>query len=414
MKIKLPEAAVTEGWFISGIEKFPSQRALLSLGLNSATRYYRELIVPGIGGVWFVRQLTWAVAGIELAGNSTYRPIKVANAIEALACKLQWEREQENYSGRGSRAFARDREGVFWSFNNLSDQIYYVQVTYRQSAVRALSSLGLAYGTRFNSMQLSTIGHDLANAFFYQNDGSSSKRSIYPALNNWINDSTRVIPKNTLQVITRDDPTFAEKRIVMDLLLSESVDNLSDVHRRPRLISAFGKNLERPPDIATLKKRLNTKNKEQCDNIDTAIAFDKLLSASQMVIHCASGLIESDPRITISGISENDNLQIFLSNVRESAVIFDVTKGKKHPNVSEYVSEIIQECSSSMDLLIAIVKRDGNILRYSNERIIKGPLFGHHKDISDADTGQQEQVGTEESSTEHKIKQLFSLWRDCQ
>ena len=65
-------------WFIPALEEFQSERALLHLGLNGAVRHYRELIVPGIGGVWFVRQLSWAVAGIALAKGhkaaGTYEP----------------------------------------------------------------------------------------------------------------------------------------------------------------------------------------------------------------------------------------------------------------------------------------------------------------------------------------------------
>ncbi len=73
-------------WFIPAKEEFQSLRALWTLGLNRAIRYYRELVVPGIGGVWFVRQLSWAAADIALAREHHIKPAKVANAIKALAC----------------------------------------------------------------------------------------------------------------------------------------------------------------------------------------------------------------------------------------------------------------------------------------------------------------------------------------
>jgi hypothetical protein len=72
-------------------------------------RYHREQSVPGIGGAWFVRQLSWAVAGFKLLKENTKEsPIRVANAIEALACKSEYKMNPDEYSFRGKRAFARD------------------------------------------------------------------------------------------------------------------------------------------------------------------------------------------------------------------------------------------------------------------------------------------------------------------
>ena len=45
----------------------PRSRVDLTFNLNDAIRYHREMTVPGIGGLSFVRQLSWAVMGISLS-----------------------------------------------------------------------------------------------------------------------------------------------------------------------------------------------------------------------------------------------------------------------------------------------------------------------------------------------------------
>jgi hypothetical protein len=56
-------------------------------------RAFNDLAVPGLGGVWFAKQLFLATLGVAIAervrdSGRTVRNIEVANAVEALACWL--------------------------------------------------------------------------------------------------------------------------------------------------------------------------------------------------------------------------------------------------------------------------------------------------------------------------------------
>ncbi len=89
-------------WFIPAPSLLPAGRASLDLGLMRAERFYRELAVPGIGGIWFTRQVSWSVGALALGSDlpGTINPATLARAIEALANKVLYDKVD-------SRAFVR-------------------------------------------------------------------------------------------------------------------------------------------------------------------------------------------------------------------------------------------------------------------------------------------------------------------
>lgn len=144
----------------------------LTFNLGDAIRYHREMTVPEIGGLRFVRQASWAVAGIYLASikyAKRYRAHELANAIEALGSKIHFVIEcgcdKSKYSYLGSRAFGND--STTFSFQNLKKSSYYVQNTYRQTIVTSLRPLNFCKGSSFfDQMELSENGQNLCKAFF--------------------------------------------------------------------------------------------------------------------------------------------------------------------------------------------------------------------------------------------------------
>jgi len=389
-------------WFIPEPEDFPSQRALLHLGLNKAARYYRELVVPGIGGAWFVRQLSWAMGGIVLAKELHLKPSKIANAIEALACKLEWNNSEneDDYDGKGIRAFNRDGDDV-WGFKELSDKKHYVQITYRMSTVRALTGLGLTTGTRFNTMELTQIGNAFVEDFLNQNKGGRGGKIVRNALTEWIQGS--LIDKIE-EGIGKRCVTGEEKQIIRNRLLSDSSDTLSNSQRRKYLIETFGHNTVNMPDLDVILK--NLKQQDHVNDIETAIAFDAMLERGRKIIHKCAELIAVS-QYDIKGLTSS--IKILKSKIEA----YKKSKGKKHSDSDSFSTELLAT-NNDTELLNCIVKRDGNILMFSNGKIIKGTLFDNRKELIINDKTLQEQVGSEESSTENKLHQLFELWTDCQ
>jgi hypothetical protein len=90
-------------WGLLGPETLANERRTRTLDLGAAVWTFNDLAVPGLGGVWFGKQLLLATLGVaigERARNSGQRAqnIEVANAVEAQACWLAldsngWKRD---------------------------------------------------------------------------------------------------------------------------------------------------------------------------------------------------------------------------------------------------------------------------------------------------------------------------------
>jgi len=132
-----------------------------------STRFFNEISYPGIGGVGFVRQLRWATMGLRLAERVNESPMRLAEAIEALASYLAVSRHATDYEKsprvRGRRKFAADSDDS--SFERLSKRANYVSQPIRMGSGAGLIGLGLATGSpaRFNSLELTPDGNALAD-----------------------------------------------------------------------------------------------------------------------------------------------------------------------------------------------------------------------------------------------------------
>ena len=77
-------------WGLLGTEALSSRRRVRGLGLDSSIRHFNDKAVPGLGGLYFGKQLLWALLGIQVAKcceeGGGVSNIEVANAIEAMSC----------------------------------------------------------------------------------------------------------------------------------------------------------------------------------------------------------------------------------------------------------------------------------------------------------------------------------------
>jgi hypothetical protein len=153
-----------------GPEALASARRTRTLGLGATVRAFNDLAVPGLGGVWFGKQLLLAVLGVAIAErlrNSGKRAqnIEVANAVEALACWLAldysgWQRDPRL---RGALKLSGKKD---LSFLAVRKQNFYVTQPMRQATVQPLRALGLveSNGERFNAFRCTQQGESFIEA----------------------------------------------------------------------------------------------------------------------------------------------------------------------------------------------------------------------------------------------------------
>lgn len=157
-------------WGLLGPDSLASARRTRTLGLGAVVREFNERAVPGMGGVWFAKQVVFALLGIEIASrvlSSSKSPdnIRAANAVEALSCFIGLQ--DNNWLGdarlRGkNKMYGQDD----LSFAKVGASSFYVTQPMRMATVQTLPALGLvqASSSRFNSYRLSERGQALINA----------------------------------------------------------------------------------------------------------------------------------------------------------------------------------------------------------------------------------------------------------
>jgi hypothetical protein len=177
-------------WGLLGPESLPSSRRTRTLGLGAAVRAFNNLAVPGLGGIWYAKQPILALLGVRVgelarAKGGTAANIQVANAIEALACRLAF---QQNGWSQDARLRGRQklRERTDFRFRSARSPSFYVSQPMRTASVQTLPALGLvdATTTRFNGFRCTEAGQALLDAAL--RGSTPYKRSLVDHLALWV------------------------------------------------------------------------------------------------------------------------------------------------------------------------------------------------------------------------------------
>ena len=133
-------------------------------------RKFNQLAVPGLGGVWFAKQLFLATLGVIVADrlrliSRNVKTIEIANVVEALACwcafqSNDWQRDARL---RGVQKLAGKTD---LTFSKLRQPRFYVTQPMRMATVEALVDLGFVHpgSQRFNSFRCTDSGRDFVEA----------------------------------------------------------------------------------------------------------------------------------------------------------------------------------------------------------------------------------------------------------
>lgn len=157
-------------WGLLGPEKLGVERRTRTLGLGATVRAFNDRAVPGLGGVWFGKQLLLATLGVAVAecarlSGKRVRNIEVANAVEALACWLALNQNEWQRDAR-LRGATKMRGKTDLSFANMRQPSFYVTQPMRQATVQPLRALGLmdSTGERFNAFVCTQLGREFVDA----------------------------------------------------------------------------------------------------------------------------------------------------------------------------------------------------------------------------------------------------------
>jgi hypothetical protein len=133
-------------------------------------RKFNQLAVPGLGGVWFAKQLFLATLGVIVAErlrlvSRNVKTIEIANAVEALACWCAFQGNNWQRDGR-LRGVQKLAGKTDLTFSKLRQPRFYVTQPMRMATAEALVDLGFVHpgSQRFNSFRCTESGRDLVEA----------------------------------------------------------------------------------------------------------------------------------------------------------------------------------------------------------------------------------------------------------
>lgn len=365
-------------WGLLGPEELSSQRRTRTLDLGAVVRLFNERAVPGMGGVWFGKQLLLATLGVAVAQGArerghTFSNIEVANAIEALACWLAFYSNgwQPEWRLRGSSKMPRDVE---LSFSRLKSRNFYVSQPMRMATVEPLSALGLveANAARFNAFRCTPVGKD----FIEVATGSyrPHRRNAREVLVDWVCGSSRNI--NTDEMIRALSPLEALPAAAREYLHHLLVAGDEPAARRRRAALIWVEKLRGEPQSANWDVKPQYIEEKHWRDLHSGALFFQARDAAISVLDQIEACVGSstDQRLHLDSPLLGE-VSSRIEELRQQAQIF--LDAKHDPTGGSEASRFCRECVAGDDAEVVrhLLARDGRVLRLLGSVVLPGAAF---------------------------------------
>ncbi|MFH1739026.1 MAG: hypothetical protein ABIH23_08455 [bacterium] len=415
-------------WFSPAPSEVSSSRISLDFGLRAADLFFRELVVPELGRIWFVRQFSWPLASLALheslqgEGSNAPKPTAICHGIESLACKLEYREYPKDPSARilGRRAFGRDTESVVWSFQRLHQPLNYVRNTHRQAATRAIrqdGGLGFATGVRFDLLELEPVGRALAGVFLEQRVGKGGT-SLHKWLLGWLR-GKRDIPdwsETLVEALSPEHPTANERDLVRSRVLETSTAHCKT---RQHLVRAFGRAMDLPDIEGVVVPRLrDAGHRRQADEVIAARAFGAMLDRARDATAKLTRAVEPGRGgLPVATLARDAALRKALAALRDAAKNFSLktsTAGITEPT-SQAFAEALLGAADDLQAIKFLVGRVAQVLGLADDSVIRGALF-RVVDATESLDGLEEgadSIEPDRTGRTFRIANLHSLLRDA-
>jgi hypothetical protein len=403
-------------WGLLGRESLRSVRRVRTLGLGAAVRNFNELAVPGLGGVWFCRQVFLATLGVAVnelarqAGNRTSN-IQVANALEAFGC---WH--ALNRSGRARDARIKGRDTLpqtleETSFARISRPRFYITQPMRMQTVQAVLELGLVTSTsqRFNSYAMTAAGHAFLDAAF-RDMARPHGAAHLTALQNWVCGHDRNVNTGAMcDLLSPVEPLPLSAREQLRHLLVNGVTK--DAARRRNL-------LEWMEDLRHGRAKPDEQPKQlsatHWHEVQAGRLFFQLQAAALALLDMVEALLAqlTPHEIAPSGLTQAP-VRAALADLRNAAAAY-----LEHGYVDKQANgagTFARACTDPSDarLIEKLVGLDGRVLRMRDRRVVSGDAFSADARLAESEAEQEE--GQPEASAEvppgvsDRIRNLYLL-----
>ncbi len=366
-------------WGVLGPGRIESVRRVRTLQLAATTRDFNERAVPGLGGVWFGRQLFLATLGLRVAERATARgsqagKVAVANAVEALACWLAIR--------GGLRAGERRVRGTMLlagkadlSFRSMSRPGFYVSQPMRMGTVNALPALGFveAAGSRFSAFSCNADGDAFIDAVA---EGCRPYgRELVEHLAMWVCGETDQVNTDALyRALAPVLPLPPRARELLQTRLEQGAagESAQDRTRRRDALRWVRARRRGAPPVAWDLPPAEITQADHWDDLHAGALFFIARDAALAVLEALELEIATPERRVAIGGGLPRPVQAGLATLRAAAAAFLQTG-----QPAEEARRFCTECTAPLDaeLLGHLLDRDGRILRRVGGEACPGPAF---------------------------------------
>lgn len=369
-------------WGLLGPEFLPNTRRTRTLGLGASVRSFNDLAVPGLGGVWYGKQLLLATLGVAVAEKARSRGakvqnIEVANAIEALACWLAF-RHTKWISDARLRGSTKLQGKVDFSFQQVRQRNFYVTQPMRMATVQALPALGFvdSDSVRFNSFQCTQEGRDFIE------DVTKSyrphKKAVIDHLTNWVlGESDKLTNSQPLREVLSPLEPFPEEEIPLlrERLIQGGNESREDKKRRGNALAWVEALLENRPESLTWADRPKEISEEHWHDLQAGAMFFETREAAIAVLDAAEVHIRNQTVGQSCSLKAKipETLKPAMKNLKSAA-----NKYLAFKHSDDEANTFCRECINDDDpssILRSLVKRDGHVLHLVDDEVKLDPAF---------------------------------------
>lgn len=372
----------TVEWGLLGPEQLAGLRRTRTLGLGTAVRRFNQLAVPGLGGVWFAKQIFLATLGVRVADrlrskSANVKAIEVANAIEALAC---WLAFKNNGWTRDSRLRGRQKLAGKdkLTFTQLRQPRFYVTQPMRMATVEALVELGFVEpgSQRFNSFRCTQVGMDLVEA------ATAGYRPYNATVEDYL--FGRAMDKDDASISNTDKLRDAlsplvvlpadARALIRDRLCQGAGLNPEAARRKNALGWVRSCDVKNPAGWETKPKILDACH---WDDLRLGARFFTARDAAIDVLNAIEAQMAplAEPKLTAEAASKLSPVQTPLGVLRDEAQRF--LNEDKDPTDGRMATAFCRECieEDSATIIRNLVKRDNRVLRLAGNDVLPGAAF---------------------------------------
>lgn len=351
-----------------GPDKIASERRTRTLGLGACVRAFNDLAVPGMGNVYFGKQLLLALLGVYVAQQlrsegKTVRNIETANAIEALACWLAFKENGWN-SDRRLRGSTKLHGKSAPSFNEARKRSYYVIQPMRMATGQPLRELGLveAESERFNAFQLTELGRDIIDVWCKE-----SNDIFHWAKRGSISADNKKLPNKLTQTLSPVTPLPKD----VSCLLREHVCRQD---KRKNILEWVTRGWDEDISWSDWSEKPSEVGDEHWSDLHAGALFFETQEAAIKLLDTIENQIGNSGEAKFNLDADSEEVNKCIDKLRKCAKKF-IEKG--HDPTKGQAKEFCQECAidKPAEIIRNMVRRDDRVLRLDVDAVIPGSAF---------------------------------------